>query len=203
MVLGFVILTGSAIERNIYDDVLFIFLGLIAYCIGCHGILTSYNRVICSGFLLVCPRSKQIQIRIPMEMSMAMSLAGFTLMVLVELCFARDCSGDVLFHLSLLFAPIKILCVYRNKWRRNDFIMLVLTYMLGFGGAAYYAGDRITGFGIMNGFLWEVRLLAFFRGQTWLAIITGYLVLILADGLQYLKLWYYWKKYYAMKKENM
>ena len=84
LVLGFVILTGSAIERNIYDDVLFIFLGLIAYCIGCHGILTSYNRVICSGFLLVCPRSKQIQIRIPMEMSMAMSLAGFTLMVLVS-----------------------------------------------------------------------------------------------------------------------
>lgn len=208
--LGFIMLTGSAIAQNTYDNGFVMCYGTMAYAMGCMGILSDYNRVLCSDFLLTSPRSKQLQIGIHLELSMALYLVGFTLMALVELLFARDCGGDVLLHLSFFLAIMMVLTGGNRKGYGWTILITLIPMILVFsGGMSYFfTGFGIKEFNIKNCLLWETWLLSFFREKNWRAIATGYLVLLAAGGLQYLELRYWWKKdgnslYYALKKNTV
>ena len=205
--LSFAMLTGSAIAKNTFDNAGLIELGVMAYVIGCMGIFSDYNAVLFSDFLLASPRAKELQIKILLEMSMALCLVGFTLMALVELLFARDCSGDVLFHLSLFFAAFMILNGgSRKNYVRTVVIMVIPLLMFVSGGTVYFtSGFAIKEFHMKDFLLLESWPLAFFRAKPWRALATGYLVLIVAGLLQYLELRYWWKKdgsklYYTLKR---
>ena len=207
--LGFAMLTGSAIAQNTFDMGFSMHFGTMAYAMGSMGILSDYNRVLASDYLLTSPLSTRLQIRIHLEMSMALCLAGFTLIALDELLFARDCGGDVVLHLSIFLTSMELLaCGCRKKyWWTILIVLLPMIQVLSGGMSYFFTGYAIKDFSIKNCLLWETWLLSFFREKTWRAIATGYLVLLAAGGLQYLELRYWWKKdgngmYYAMKKND-
>ena len=208
--LGFVMLTGSAIAQNTYDNGFAMCYGVMAYVMGCMGIMSDYNGSLFSNYLLTCPRAKQLQIKISLEMSMALCLVGFTLISLVELLFARGCSGDVLLYISQFIAFMGILTSgSRKRYGWTVLIVLIPMLMIITGGMCYFlSGSAIKDFSVKNCLLWETWLFSFFREKTWRAIATGYLVLLAAGGLQYLELRYWWKKdgnslYYALKKNTV
>lgn len=209
LILGLVMLTGSAIARNTFDNGFQMVFGTMAYAMGVMGILSDYNGVLFSDFLLASPQSKKLQIKIHLEMSMVLFFAAFSLMALIELCFAGDCCGDVLLHLSLFFAFMMILTGgSRKRYARTVLIVLIPMGMIIGGGMSYFfSGFAVKEFSIKNCMLWETWLLSFFRGKAWRAIATGYLILLVTGLIQYLELRYCWKidggkLYYAMKKNH-
>ena len=205
--LGFAMLTGAAITQNTFDNGYLMCYGTWALTLGGIGILSDYNAVLYSEFLLTSPKSRQLQIGLHLEMSLVLSIVCYTLVAIVELLFARDSGGDVLLFVSVLFALMVILTGGSRKSYVWTILSLLLPMMMVFasGIGYFYMGIAEQGFNPWHCLLWGTKALSFFRKRKWAAMALGYLILLAAGGIQYLELRFWWKKdggklFYAMKK---
>ena len=184
--LGILMLTGSAIAQNTLDTGLFTYGGVLFLALGSVHILTDYSTVLYSSLILTSPYSKKIQIGIPMKMGMVLSLAGLTLIALIEMIFTEN-GGDIVFIVSLFMGLFLILVGGRKRYIKT-LLFVIVPLVLVISEAMDYFQHGIMYLPRMMG------LMLYFRERRLAALGCGYLILVISWLIQYMVLRLSWKK---------
>lgn len=185
--LGILMLTGSAIAQNTMDTGRFTYGGVLFLALGSVHILTDYNSTLYSSLILTSPHSKKLQIEIPLKMGMVLSLAGLTLIALIEMIFTEN-GGDIVFIVSLFMGLFLIMSSGNRKHTVRTVLLIIVPLTLVISEAMdYFQHGTMFLPGMMG-------LTLYFRERRLMATGCGYLILVGCWLIQYAVLRHNWKK---------